>query len=185
MRGPIAMVVVALCLSEGACVEPVDDAAASGSVTTPGVGGAGGAGGHTVALDTPPIELDESGNTTTDPCVATRRHTGEILTSYCARCHDGGSVGAHQGQPPFDYVLNVDKLTAATSAAVKDPMTQLPARFLTPGAPMRSRLYVRMATGEMPPRDIVGLPPNPRPSISDVSVVQEWIAHCVGARPGP
>jgi hypothetical protein len=42
---------------------------------------------------------------------------------------------------------------------------------------------VRLSTGEMPPRDIVGLPPNPRPSISDVSVIQEWINHCVGKGP--
>ena len=182
MRGPAVMAVVAMLLTGSACVDPVDDAAASGGAATPG---AGGGGGHTVALETPPIELDASGKTATDPCVATRQQTATILVGYCARCHDGASPGAHQGQPPFDFVLNAERLVTATSAAVKDPGTQQPARFLTPGAPLHSRLYVRMAGGEMPPHDIVGLPANARPSISDVSVVHEWIAHCIGKETGP
>ncbi len=104
-----------------------------------------------------------------------------MLSTYCARCHGGQTAGAHQGQPPFDFILDATRLKSAVSATVKDAVSGQPARFLLPGAPPRSRVYVRVAGGEMPPPDIVGLPPNPRPTISDLSVLYEWIAHCTGS----
>jgi hypothetical protein len=173
---------VLLALVAAGCYQPVDAGAAKGGVSL-APSGAAGSGGHTVALDTPPIELDDQGNTTTDPCEATRAQSQDILSNYCGRCHGGASAGAHQGQPPFDYVLDPAKLKTAVSATVKDPVTMQPVRFLLPGAPARSRVYVRVAVGEMPPPDIVGLPANPRPTISDLSVLYEWIAHCAGPDP--
>jgi hypothetical protein len=76
-------------------------------------------------------------------------------------------------------VLDVAQLLMKVSATVDDPDTKQPARFLVPGDPDHSRIYVRAMRGEMPPPDVVGLPANPRPSVSDLSVLQAWIAHCL------
>ncbi|HXI57371.1 MAG TPA: hypothetical protein VNO55_14995 [Polyangia bacterium] len=165
------------------CYQPVDDGAIKGGVASPPQG-SHGSGGHSVALETPPIEIDEQGSTTSDACAPTRAQSADILSTYCAHCHGGGDAGAHQGQPPFDFVLDTPRLKTAVSATVKDPVTMQPVRFFLPGAPLRSRLYVRVASGEMPPPDIVGLPSHPRPTISDLSILYEWIEHCAGVTAG-
>jgi hypothetical protein len=137
---------------------------------------------HTVDLMTPSIGYGAPADAqeTDDPCTATTFHAMETLRMACAPCH-GGGPGQNLGQPPFDYVLDVGKLLAAVSSTVKDPATGQPVRFLVPGDPDHSRLYIRMFKREMPPGDVVGLPPNPnRPTVSDVSVVRQWIAHCLG-----
>lgn len=182
--GAVLAVAAAALIVHTGCYQPVDDAATAGGGAPVPSAGNSAAGGHTVALDTPPIALDEQGTTTTDPCVPTRAQAHDLLSTYCARCHGGASAGAHQGQPPFDFVLDPDRLKTAVSATVIDPVTMQPVRFLLPGSPARSRLYVRIASGEMPPPDVVGLLPNPRPTISDLSVLYEWIAHCTGSDPG-
>lgn len=131
------------------------------------------------ALDTPPIELPD-GETTTDPCVPTAQQANDILTTNCAGCHGGGSAGARQGQPPFDYVLDVDKLKAARSATVPDPIDEeMGMRFVRPGNPESSRVWVRIATGEMPPELPIGVDPIPRPSVSDASLLYTWIRDCL------
>jgi phosphatidylethanolamine-binding protein (PEBP) family uncharacterized protein len=56
-------------------------------------------------------------------------------------------------------------------------------RFVAPGDPDNSRLYSRVARGEMPPPDVVGLPPRPRPTVSDISILRHWITSCMGAAP--
>ncbi len=177
MRRP-SLAALALALGGAACQQPLDIAASQGQGTA--AGGASGGGGHTVALETPVIELDDKGTTTADPCAATRLHARAILTANCARCHSGDTPGAHRGQPPFDFVLDVPRLSTAVSATAIDPVTKTAARFLTPGKATQSRVYLRVAGGEMPPRDVVGLPPSPRPTISDVSVLEAWIARCIG-----
>lgn len=161
-----------------ACFQKLDSDAAEGggaSVAAPGTS-------HTVALDTPPIELDD-GSSTADPCIATTASAMAVLGHYCAPCHGGSSPGARQGQPPFDFVLDVGRLESAVSATVKDPITHEPVRFLVPGDPDHSRIYLRAYKGEMPPPDLVGLPPTPRPTVSDLSVLRAWIASCLGAPP--
>src|SRR5437868_3100545 len=96
----------------------------------------------TTALTTPEIEL-EGKRTTTDPCVATTEQARGILTANCAGCH-GGGPGAMQGQPPFDCVLDFEKLKTKVSETVKDPQDpSKPMRFLIPGDPDRSRVYTR------------------------------------------
>jgi hypothetical protein len=137
---------------------------------------------HTVDLMTPAIGYGTPADAqeTDDPCTATTFHATETLRAACAPCH-GGGPGQNLGQPPFDYVLDVGKLLKAVSSTVKDPVTMQPVRFLVPGDPDHSRIYVRMFKREMPPGDVVGLPPNPnRPTVSDISVIRQWIAHCLG-----
>ena len=137
----------------------------------------------TTATHTPDIELDFTGKRTTeDPCVPTTEQAKEILTKNCAGCH-GGGPGASQGQ--FDCVLDFDKLKTRTSVSVQDPRDPTkPMRFLVPGDPDSSRVYQRMFRGEMPPVLPFGVVKDmPRPTISDVSVLREWIINCMGASP--
>ena len=132
-----------------------------------------------VALDTPPIELP-NGDTTADPCVLTSLQATDILTKNCSGCHGGGSPGARQGQPPFDYVLDTEALKGARSASVPDPLEpDKGMRFLRPGDPENSRLFVRVAGGEMPPELPIGVDPIPRPTLSDASLLYNWIQACV------
>ncbi len=169
---------VALAVVGGAaagCFQEIDSSASSaGPLPGPPI--------RTVDLMTPaiPIGPGDDAGTTDDPCMATTDDAMNVLRSACSACH-GGGPGQNLGQPPFDYVLDVPKLLTAVSETVTDPVTMKPVRFLVPGDPDHSRIYVRMFTRQMPPGDVVGLPPNPsRPSVSDISVVRQWIAHCLG-----
>jgi hypothetical protein len=137
----------------------------------------------TTATRTPSIELDftEGKRTTTDPCIPNTDQAREILAVNCAGCHGGGAA-AMQGQPPFDCVLDVDKLKTRVSDAVKDPRDPSKGmRFLIPGDPDNSRLYARILHDEMPPKLPFGLREIPRPTISDISVLREWIQSCIDA----
>ncbi len=178
MRVWVSFWFVACGLAAAGCFQSLDVAASGGSQAPPSTRDSQG---PSDPLVTPPIEL-EDGATTTDPCVSTSLQAMDLLRRACASCHGGESPGARQGQPPFDFVLDVARLTRATSATVKDPQTMDPMRFLVPGDPDRSRVYRRIALREMPPPDIIGLPPNPdRPTVSDVSVLRSWITSCLGA----
>jgi hypothetical protein len=141
----------------------------------------------TTATATPDIELDleEGKRTTTDPCIPTSEQAKAILTKACAGCHGGGPM-ASQGQPPFDCVLDFEKLKMRSSESVKDPKDPTKnMRFVVPGDPDDSRLYVRIVHEEMPPKLPFGLTVDyPRPTTSDISVLREWITKCMGASPG-
>jgi hypothetical protein len=158
-------------LASAGC-QPVDDGASLGEPFT------GAAEGSSAALQTPAIELADGGSAL-DGCDATARQAHAILEQNCARCHGGDNPGARQGTPPFDCVLDPSRLITLVSATATDPISLQPARFLMPGDPDRSRIYLRPLNGEMPPPDIIGLPPSPRPSVSDLSVLRQWIESCV------
>lgn len=144
-------------------------------------------GGIVTDLDTPPIGyFGPNGEpaTSADACEATTAQATTILQTYCAACHGGASAGARQGQPPFDYVLDVGRLEAAVSQTVMDPVSMKPARFLVPGDPDRSRIYMRIVRREMPPRPIdVSQQTLAAPSVSDISVLRTWITCCLGVSP--
>ncbi len=113
--------------------------------------------------------------TSDQPCDATRAQAIAILTKNCADCHGGRTPGERAGNPPFDFVLDPVKLSRTYT-----PNTTPPMLFVQPGDPEHSRLYLRARTGEMPPAAQLSLP---RPTISDISVLQEWIANCLGGKP--
>jgi hypothetical protein len=161
---------LALLLLLPACfLQPLDENAAKGS---PNAG--------SPAIDTPPIDLP-NGDSTHDACAATNWHATDILRTYCGGCHGGGDPGARQGQPPFDYVLDFQRMMNARSATVPDPRDPTQGMvFLVPGDPEDSRVYQRIANGEMPPMLPVGLDPLPRPTISDLSLLNAWITFCMG-----
>ncbi|HEX4353037.1 MAG TPA: hypothetical protein VHZ95_08990 [Polyangiales bacterium] len=181
MPSQVLGAVLALSSSLAAC-QPLDSAAAAGDLQAVDVDD------HTVALDPPAIELADGGSVN-DACAATTIQAHEILENNCARCHGGATPGARQGSPPFDCVLDTTRLLTMVSATAVDPDTMQPAHFLVPGDPDHSRIYLRPLHGEMPPPDVVGLPPNPRPSVSDLSVLRQWISSCVeqpdGGTPEP
>ena len=136
--------------------------------------------GKAQALETPALELAD-GRIARDSCEAVRLEAYEILDRTCAHCHSGDTPGARQGTPPFDCVLDEERMVSMVSQAAKDPVTKKPARFLVPGDADHSRIYLRPLHGEMPPPDVIGLPANPRPSVSDLSVLRHWIQSCVSA----
>jgi len=163
--------------------------------------GAGGAGGTDPPEDlvtlilTPPIDFvqpDGTPGSTTVPCEATSAHAATIFLLNCAGCHGGRTAGERQGQPPFDYVLDPERLMTARSATVPDPLAppenQIPntptfegMRFIVPGDPDHSRIYLRVTRKEMPPPPIVGMTDTlkSRPNVSDFSVLREWITNCL------
>jgi hypothetical protein len=162
-------ILFALCL--GGC-QPLDTGAALGEPYS------NDSTGTDSAFEGSGIELAD-GETPASGCEALQIQAHDILETNCARCHGGDNPGARQGTPPFDCVLDPERMVSMVSATAKDPDTLQPARFLKPGDPDHSRIYLRPYNGEMPPPDVIGLPPNPRPSVSDLSVLRQWIASCV------
>jgi hypothetical protein len=134
--------------------------------------------GRTVALDTPPIELVEGD--TRDSCVATTEQARAILQRNCSGCH---APPAAMGG--FRSVLDFPVLVTLTSTTQRDLLTGEPVRLVIPGDPDGSRLYRRAAGGEMPPMRDASLPPLPRPTISDISVLRQWIGVCLPDVPAP
>jgi hypothetical protein len=167
----------ALISTLGGC-QPLDTGAALGEPFS--ADSAGTPSGKSEALSTRDIEL-EDGSVAANGCEAIQLQAYQILDRTCAHCHGGGSAGARQGTPPFDCVLDEERLVSMVSATAKDPETHAPARFLKPGDADHSRIYLRPLAGEMPPPDVIGLPANPRPSVSDLSVLRHWIESCIPA----
>jgi hypothetical protein len=161
----------------GGCFQKVNDGASRG------IGGATSGGSEVITRIVPstdPIALDpmDEASTTMDPCEKTRRDKTEILTAFCASCHAGSAA---VGLPPWNFVLDDDRL-------VKELWTregQPPQRFVIPGDPAHSALYQRMAiVGDMPPQPTdLGTHRNPTPSLADISIIEDWILHCLGASP--
>jgi hypothetical protein len=122
------------------------------------------------------LSIDDETATTTDPCVKTTQDKTEILTTYCARCHSGPAEQA-QGLPPWNFVLDDNKLIHEQFTREQQP----PQRYVVPGDPSHSVLYMRVAViGDMPPQPTdLGTPRNPAPTLSDFSVLRDWIEHCL------
>lgn len=136
-----------------------------------------GAGGYTTSLETPPIELAD-GTTTKDPCVQTTAQATAILTKDCAPCHSPPGNAAN-----FHSILDFTRLVTLRSSTQKDPFTGEFVRLMVPGDPDRSRVYLRISKGEMPPTLDASLPQLPRPTFSDLSLLRTWIQSCLGSDP--
>ncbi len=134
--------------------------------------------GYTVSLDTPAIEIDFEGDTTLDSCVATTTQARAILERNCAGCH---APPAAMGG--FRSILDFPVLLTLTSSTLRDPVSGELVRLVVPGDPDGSRLYRRAASNEMPPMRDASLPQLPRPNISDISVLRQWIEACLPQEP--
>jgi len=104
-----------------------------------------------------------------DPCDATRQQALVVLTKNCGGCHAGG-----MNQGDFNFLLDLTKLTMTYSKITTPPIL-----FVAPGDPAHSRIYLRAWKKEMPPKDVPGQPNYPRPTVSDVSVLHNWITSCL------
>jgi hypothetical protein len=102
-----------------------------------------------------------SGEPTSDACEPVRAQARAIREANCAPCHQ---APAKEGN--FYFVLDDEVLVKAVSATGQ--------RFIVPGAPEDSRLYRRVAAGEMPPRARTQ-----RPSPDDVALLRRWISGCL------
>jgi hypothetical protein len=180
MRAPVSLSVFLCAAVATGCFQTLDTTASSGSPVTPPEPEKEG-GLSTVILPGPPPFgfFDPNGEivTSDEPCDATRAQASAILTKHCADCHGGRTPGERAGNPPFDFVLDPVKLANTFTQNTTPPM-----RFVLPGDPNHSRLYVRARLGEMPPPAQMQLP---RPTVSDVSVLHYWISYCLGAKPPP
>jgi hypothetical protein len=167
------------CLGLAACFQKLDEQAAT-APPAPVLDPAGGSGAKfPIITDTPPIELGADSNgdptaTTTNACDKVIADALAIRTADCSPCHE---APATQGLP-LDFVLD-DKLISAVSQSTKYEGR----RYIVPGDPDGSLLYQRAAiTRDMPPSgDIRNT--NNRPTVSDFSVLREWITSCAGAPP--
>jgi hypothetical protein len=178
MRKAVLVVLLLSAPVASACFQALDTTASSGQqiVQPPPESDAGLS---TVILPGPPpfAFFDDKGQLVMSdtPCDATRVQATTILTKYCAGCHGGRTPGERAGSPPFDFVLDPVKLTSTWTLN-----TTPPSLFVVPGDPDHSRLYLRARRGEMPPASETQLP---RPSISDLSVLNYWISNCLGKAP--
>jgi hypothetical protein len=96
-----------------------------------------------------------------DGCDPVRAQARTIREANCAPCHQ---APAKEGN--FYFVLDDDVLVKAVSATGQ--------RFIVPGAPEDSRLFRRVAAGEMPPKARMQ-----RPTPDDVALLRRWITRCL------
>jgi hypothetical protein len=82
--------------------------------------------------------------------IATKVH--QIFRTYCYRCH--GANGASEGG--FNYVLDLEKLIAR--------------KKVLPKLPDKSKLYLRVKDGDMPPED-----EKLRPTPDEMALLKQWI----------
>jgi hypothetical protein len=94
-------------------------------------------------------------------CDSLRTQARRILETNCASCHQDPA-----NQANFSFCMDVDRLAMSVSSTGK--------RFLVPGSPEQSRLFERVANGEMPPAIVTQ-----RPTSADVMTLRQWIAGCV------
>ncbi len=130
-----------------------------------------------VNTDTPEIGENPADNgdptsTTTDPCKKTADDGQAILSNYCDGCHQAGAIG---------NLVGID--TAAASLIDKGASSAYPGwKYLVAGDPDKSLIFHRVAVvQDMPPPSTVDAPIM-HPTISDMSVLQQWIM-CMGAAP--
>lgn len=133
-----------------------------------------------VVTETPPIQTRDG--STDDPCVQTTQQAYRIRETFCSSCHaPPASFGG------FNFILDDAKLvdpTVGISNKTRDDAGKL-VRLIIPGDPDNSWIYQRVQhtlaapRGQMPPLNTdPTLPQNPRPSVSDISVLREWIENC-------
>jgi hypothetical protein len=160
----VAHVVAALAIAASACGQGVLSVAPGGKGGSPSpTGGSGGSTGGSGGSNPPTC----SG----DGCQLLECQSLQIRRTYCADCHEAPN---NFGTPPFDYVLDDDKLTDPAHPS----STGWPE--VIPGDPARSVLYQRVAKGDMPPVGGEPTMPTPRPSQNDITVLHDWII-CLGA----
>jgi hypothetical protein len=104
-------------------------------------------------------------NTSPVDCDQVRAQARKIRENNCAGCHEAPAKSGN-----FNFVLDDETLMGAVSSTGQ--------RFILPMQPDKSRLYQRVAAGEMPP---VGAKLGP----DDVATLRQWIMNCMMASTSP
>ncbi len=122
----------------------------------------------------PPLTVCDPSNLPSPSCATTCAQAQQILKTNCYACHGGGSIGNLAGVSDYHALSNVQ-------ASANFPGWV----YVLPGDPERSLIYHRTAiTQDMPPPSTIDSP-LPHPSVSDFSVLHEWIQSCIPNLPGP
>jgi hypothetical protein len=159
------------------CWQKLDENASSG--ITPVSADQGGGIGAKFPVDTTTPEIGETAaengdpNTTApDGCSKDAFDGQAMLTKMCDGCHMSGAIG---------NLVGID--TAQASLVGKEASSMYAGwKYLVAGDPSKSLIYQRVAVRQdMPPPSTVDSP-LPHPSISDMSVLQQWIM-CMGNAP--
>jgi hypothetical protein len=161
------------------CWQQLDQNASSG-ITQVNVDPAGGIGAKfPVETETPAIgetALDNGDPDTTakSGCDKDAFDGQKMLSEMCDGCHMGGAIGNLKG---------ID--TAQASLIGVEASSMYPGwKYLVAGDPNKSLIYHRIAvTQDMPPPSTVDSPIK-HPSISDMSVLQQWIMCMANAPSG-
>jgi hypothetical protein len=127
--------------------------------------------------------------TTKSSCDAIKQQAMWILTTTCGGCHGSqlsvevGAPNPAQGQPQWNFVDDPGRMMTTIDLQTGTLATGVP--FLVKGDPKGSPIYQRiilgLEQGAMPPvYPSPTIPPvQPRPSISDYSILHEWIKSCL------
>jgi hypothetical protein len=159
--------------TQASCFQELDSQATMATLNPPDAGD-----GLATSIQPPTVALDPNDDTQTadDPCVKTENDSIRIRQTFCAKCHDQGA--ASQGVPRFDFLMDDQALINNIWSVGGEQR-----RFVIPGDPDNSWLFLRPYLGTMPPPSTdVRNPANPAPTISAISVLREWVLNCVGGQ---
>jgi hypothetical protein len=172
MSHRISYLVLAAALAAG-CWQKVDDGSVGtlpcdfGSVCPPPADGT-----IPAKIVTPPILLAD-GSTTTDPCIKVRQDASAIRQAHCALCHEGPDGSSIQGKPLYHILSDSYLSNRAASMAYPGQM------YAVPGDPDHSLVYIRAAVAVDMPKKITDTADPYFTSLSEDSVLREWITHCM------
>jgi hypothetical protein len=172
-RAPLAMLLVTFAMF--GCWQQVDEGASAGITPVTTTGGGIGA-KFPVDTMTPEIGVVASDNgdptkTAMTGCEKTAFDGQAILSFYCDGCHQQGAIG---------NLVGID--TAAMSLIGKEASPKYAGqKYIVVGSPETSLIYERIVmSADMPPPSTIDSPV-PHPSISDMSVLRQWILTCMAA----
>lgn len=167
-RAPLALMLGTFAMF--GCWQQLDQGASAG-VTSVAVNTKDGLGAKFPEMTTTPA-IGETAADNGDPstfaangCAKDEFDTQTALNTYCQNCHEGGSNGNFQGVADIMTLVN-------KPASAKYPAGTM---FIVPGDPANSLIFKRITALEMPPPTSDVTNPIPHPTISDMSVLQQWI----------
>jgi hypothetical protein len=130
----------------------------------------------------PPLvtPLDGTPVSTETECEAHELLAMDTLKASCATCHDG--AGGVMVQGSFSTVLDIEALTS--TEPVGPQFAGMGLKYITPGDPRKSLIFIRIANGTMPqaPMDVTNIEAaNYRWPLnaSDASLIYTWIKDCL------
>jgi len=151
------------------------------AVALPDGGGSGAP--FTVNLETPPIGVtaDMNGDVTATAataCDKVQMDAHNIRARVCSSCHtSAGAQGA-----PLTFILDESKLINGKSTSSSNGGKT----YVIPGDPDNSLIYRRAGIiRDMPPGSSDVRNASTSLSVSDISVLREWIKNCTGAPAQP